>query len=80
MERLPAVPDGLETRIQDNRESAPGSIHEDGSVTMNEDAPEELDSLGSYLAMERELEKEEIRRRSRRVKWMESRRRHKREA
>ncbi len=79
MERFSAVQNDFQTRAADGNQIAPSSIHESGREARNEDALEELEALGLYLAQEHRLEREEMRRRSRRAKWTESKRRHRRE-
>jgi hypothetical protein len=79
MERLSAGADGFETHDAHGSEAAQGSTYGADGTAANEDALDELEELGLFLADERRLEKEEMRRRSRRAKWTESKRRQRRE-
>jgi hypothetical protein len=78
MERLASSTKGPGRRAPSPSELGSGPVREHGEAVMS-NAADQLEELGLYLANERRLEKEQVRRRGHREKWMESKRRRKRE-
>jgi len=79
MQRVPAVTNDSGGRDPNPNRLVSSSTREGGGGFVGEDAADQLEELGLYLAHERKLEKDDMRRRGRRAKWTASRRRHVRE-